>query len=641
MLLTLSVSAQRTIENPKYQSKGMGSLKLGVEKVVLTNDATKLYMNYYLRGSGGFNIGGKSCIVVNGKELQVLSAEGMELDGPYISDAGEDGKKHFVLNFPAIGSDVESIDFIEDKDNPRAFKIYGIALTDRASKNIKRGEPIPESLKNFAANVKDNGKDLEPNAFSSGDAIVKGRLYGYAPGVFNDLTPDDLVVKVSVYNPYTADSEDYSAKLNDDGTFEVRVPMTLKHQTAYVRIGYISRFTDVVLSVGKTTEVYWDLNQLFEPIESTDGYILAYVAGDNADLSYALTVRPFYGNTVYGDENNATALDYKQHVIDDYNRVNAKIDDLNITKRAKQFLKIYNKVSAAGSLSVSDYTLESLFRYYHNLSSEDPLPASYKPPVLDEKYFDFPKILGIDDIMSFYYIGFSTVIEFWNREVDKLFGPNNDAKRDAYVNEVFGKGDSFFKEFRILQAASQKLSSNIPLSDSELKAIDKMRYKEYGNYIGRINDDVRKKFEAEKARGGYYKHVAGESSQDSLFVEILKEFKGKVVFIDFWDTWCGPCRRGMKLIEPIKNEYVDKGVVFLYIADYSSPEEEYNTMITSINGKHHRLPHDKIGMLMSKFGFEAIPSYVIIGKDGMVKDFHTGFKGAEYYKAKFEEELKK
>ena len=82
-----------------------------------------------------------------------------------------------------------------------------------------------------------------------------------------------------------------------------------------------------------------------------------------------------------------------------------------------------------------------------------------------------------------------------------------------------------------------------------------------------------------------------------------------------------------------------KDVVFLFIADESSPQRVYDGMIVSMKGHHYRLNNAQASSLRQKWGFPGIPSYVIVGKDGSVKDFHTGFKGVDYYRAKIEREL--
>ncbi len=177
--------------------------------------------------------------------------------------------------------------------------------------------------------------------------------------------------------------------------------------------------------------------------------------------------------------------------------------------------------------------------------------------------------------------------------------------------------------------------------DSLVAEIEKMRFPFYAEYVKAQNAAITAKIEAEKARGGYFTHQAGESEGDALFVDLIKDFKGKVVFIDFWNTWCGPCRSAFKEMEPMEKEFEGKDVVFLYLANESSPLEEYNNAIITMKGHHYRLTQKQATSLKNKWKFSGIPSYVIVGRDGMVKDFHTGFHGVDYYKAKLNEELSK
>jgi thiol-disulfide isomerase/thioredoxin len=211
---------------------------------------------------------------------------------------------------------------------------------------------------------------------------------------------------------------------------------------------------------------------------------------------------------------------------------------------------------------------------------------------------------------------------------------------DAFLAKTFSN-ESFFRDFIKLQEYCQTLLRHAVVEDSLVKEIEKMRLPFYAEYVKAKNAEITAQIEAEKKRGGYYVHKAGDSEGDSLFVDLIKDFKGKVVLIDFWNTWCVPCRQALKEMEPMEKDYQGKDVVFLFIADDSSPESEYNGMIVSMKGHHYRLTESQANSLKRKWNFTGIPSYVIIGKDGMVKDFHTGFHGVGYYKQKIDEELKK
>ena len=184
LLLSLTISAQRTIENPTFGAKGIGGLGLGIEKVVLQNDMTKLYMVYNHGFGRGFNMNDNTRLVANGKEYKVQSAEGIELNGPQIQKSqGE--QSHFVLNFPPLDKDVDRFDFIEDYCD-QCFKIFDIAITDQAAEEIRRRITVPDAVKNYAANIKDNGKSLEKQDFSMTPAVLKGKLYGFDARVFGE-----------------------------------------------------------------------------------------------------------------------------------------------------------------------------------------------------------------------------------------------------------------------------------------------------------------------------------------------------------------------------------------------------------------------------------------------------------------------
>ncbi|MBP5365739.1 MAG: TlpA family protein disulfide reductase [Bacteroidales bacterium] len=119
-----------------------------------------------------------------------------------------------------------------------------------------------------------------------------------------------------------------------------------------------------------------------------------------------------------------------------------------------------------------------------------------------------------------------------------------------------------------------------------------------------------------------------DAEGDTLLTEIVSNYSGRVVLVDFWDTWCSPCQIAMTRMDAsgLKSGMMSDGVAFVYIADESSPEDEWRERITEICGDHYRLSRSQILSLYSIFEFEAIPSYVIIGADGEVKQKCSGAK---------------
>jgi thiol-disulfide isomerase/thioredoxin len=118
-----------------------------------------------------------------------------------------------------------------------------------------------------------------------------------------------------------------------------------------------------------------------------------------------------------------------------------------------------------------------------------------------------------------------------------------------------------------------------------------------------------------------------EGKATEVFKKILDPFKGKIVFVDFWATSCGPCIGSIKRMKETRKKYEgNNDFDFVFITDKrSSPLKTYNKFVKEQNLKNiNRLSLDDYNYLRQLFKFNGIPRYVVIDKNGDVinDDFH-------------------
>lgn len=108
----------------------------------------------------------------------------------------------------------------------------------------------------------------------------------------------------------------------------------------------------------------------------------------------------------------------------------------------------------------------------------------------------------------------------------------------------------------------------------------------------------------------------------------LSDYKGKVVFLNFWATWCSPCRSEMPHIEELYKEYNEnKGdIIILGIANPGGQEKDIDGIKEFLNNNKYSFPvvFDESGEMFGRYGISSFPTTYMIDKDGNVFGYVTG-----------------
>lgn len=116
----------------------------------------------------------------------------------------------------------------------------------------------------------------------------------------------------------------------------------------------------------------------------------------------------------------------------------------------------------------------------------------------------------------------------------------------------------------------------------------------------------------------------------------LPDTKGKVVLVDFFASWCGPCKDSFPAMEELHQKYGDKGLVIIAV-NLDKNKSDMEDFLKQ-HPAHFVIVRDAANKLVGEVKIPTMPSSFLLDKEGKVHAFHRGFKGDET-KKKYVEEI--
>jgi thiol-disulfide isomerase/thioredoxin len=469
----------------------------------------------------------------------------------------------------------------------------------------------------------------------AGTARVTGRIINA-----NSALKDDSFVNVFVLHPVSGENVQYKALIDPSGKFSVDVDVETDVTLAGLNISlkrekslYIKLKNGGITNIDITYNSGLDIEKIdVRPdMNKNDMTRSLDIVGQMIELRG--TPKPLYNKGPADFVNHAKTSVAKRLEILDH--------DASISKEFKEFLSKDFRLWMF-EVHVFDYE-KSMILNYRNVTRD-----TIKKPVIqkiDRSYYRFLKDFKLNDPQYMMCYGF---IEFQQKilrneiiglpEIGESDIPSWLAKVKVILSDLVGFNDGQYYDILAANAYGRQLNEEVrPLSEKQKGNITAYwKTGEIAKILLRKNQQV---VELVKFKSPVVINDISSVPDDKVMETIVAKHKGKVVFIDLWATWCGPCLDAMKEFRTAKAEFHEKDVAFVYLTNRSSPRKLWEEKIKGIGSEHYYLKDSQWEYIMNQFEFEYIPSYLLYNKEGVLVNKFSAFPGNDKVKKMINSEL--
>ena len=105
----------------------------------------------------------------------------------------------------------------------------------------------------------------------------------------------------------------------------------------------------------------------------------------------------------------------------------------------------------------------------------------------------------------------------------------------------------------------------------------------------------------------------------------LKEFRGNVVVLDFWGTYCGPCKHSFPKLQDLHASYASRGLRIVGISEDEADDKSKIATFANAYGAKFTIGWDEDKAVAHRYRPDVMPSTYVIDKKGIVRFVHVGF----------------
>lgn len=486
----------------------------------------------------------------------------------------------------------------------------------------------------FACTKPADKSQLPKPVIEAGTAKLAGKIEGYKI--------DSAAFTITVPLPITLDLARQELKIENDGSFSIEIPIETNPAIGFLYDLNSNKGFTVSLEANKETKIIINKDSI-SVVSGPDFYTEYNKYASEAFLRAAQS--PFRYDLLNKEVLDSCLDNPKRYIpINTYDidkRLDIIREDSLLSEQSKIYFSYYIK---SHQIATPLQFREEMDMVYMNIREKgDTTTIKVKEP--DLSYYTFMKEY---DLGNPYYLYsevygriFQTILRNETLNIPEIKEtPVKEwlAGVKHTMADLVGTDTGLFYDMIIGQSYMRQLSYQMkPFSDKQIQNI-----KEYFGDAGLAKIILKKNEEVVKmaANKGETKiNKTPDVAKEKLMEAIIDKYKGKVVLVDFWATWCGPCLNAMKEMRPLKEDLKGKDIIFVYITDTSSPIKLWEERANSIDGEHYYLSAEEWEYISNSLNIDGIPAYLFYDKNGVIKYKTTGYPGTEKFKEKIEELL--
>ena len=441
--------------------------------------------------------------------------------------------------------------------------------------------------------------------FSQKSAIITGQVNGFIP---NSIHVN--VLRIYLNEAASADSEQFAhyAHVKDDGHFRFEITHPYPFEGSFF---YGNQATLVYTEPGDSIFISFEADSLgsVRPFKNLE------YSGDNQRLhELILQYRNVY-NIYDSSYMLLEMIDSVPNPMEYYPKA------LEYLKEGRAHLRKFVEENQAGDkfyrimLDNNDYswaanlTLSSIFRRQQD--SLPPIPESFYS-FLDEININKPQSLHNSEYLTFiqYLVGSEIMKRKGKGKIKMMLTMLRPHAYYRMLKKLGLKGYGMDVGFGMM-------TYNMVGDHDARKLMKHLRERYYKLYMKKATFEPYKKtidrVYHTKPQPNTEKTVTGS------LADIIAPYEGKIVYIDFWASWCGPCMDQMPIAAEVKKQYSEDDIVFLYCSFDDSEDRWINARDgMKISGEHIRLSPKARTEISQQLNITGIPHYALINHKGEI-----------------------